>query len=749
MYKSYGFLCGDGWRKLGIGKGTGAAMLDGAYLPELGGFSVALIAVAGIAFASGVQYTVIGLWQRRSTVHLSYASLCVLIAALALGNVYQNDAGNLAYAVAGIRWTISAAVLSFLPFVLFIRGYTGDTTGWRTVLALCAVLLLFFCINLSMPATLFFSEVRAGQAMTLPWGERLYRLNGTVSVWGWLFHAGTYLMFAWALGRAWRQWRRGESMQALLLGICLAIEFAALLWGDIAIDVFGVRSPYLDAFAFLPFVLLMSLSLAAQLRQQTRQLEFVRRRLDIEEQTRRAAEHKLLHLAYQDSLTGLPNRTRLLDHLESVRDEAQAQGGCGALLLIDLDNFKTINDGLGHLVGDRLLEAVADRLLAGAPPQSMLARLGGDEFVLLLGPLSRTLAEAREQAQLLAEQLIVRLAEPVAVDRRMLAVGASVGMAMFPDGEAGVADLLRRADIALYRAKAAGRSMVRLFEAPMQQEADTRLLLERGLREALESDAGQGQLALHFQPQLDRDGRLLGAEALLRWRHPQHGELPPGVFIPLAEETGLIHALGAWVIAEACARLKAWERDSVAFHGRLAINVSAWQLAHPHFAMQLEQQVRAAGIVPGQLTLELTESALLQDFEGTLAMLQRLVGAGFHLALDDFGVGYSSLSYLQRLPLDVIKIDRAFVSGLAPTDTDPLASFIVDVAHRLDIATVAEGVETEAQRQVLVALGCDGLQGYLICRPVDDAGFRRWLAEYERTLPAPSAVGNDAMPVQP
>ncbi|WP_225562024.1 EAL domain-containing protein [Rhodanobacter sp. DHB23] len=723
-------------------------MLDGVYLPAVGYFSVALIAAAGIAFASGVQYTVIGLWQRRSAIHLSYALLCFLIAALALGNVRQNDAADLADAVAAIRWTIGAAVLSFLPFVVFIRGYTGDATGWRTVLVLGAVLLLFFCVNLGAPATLFFSELRAGQGITLPWGERLYRLDGVVSAWGWLFHAATYALFTWALGRAWRQWRRGEAMLAMLLGICLAIEFAALLWGDIAIDVLGVPSPYLDAFAFLPFVLLMSLSLAAQLRQQTRQLESVRRRLEIEEQTRQAAEHKLLHLAYHDGLTGLPNRSRLLEHLEGVRDEARAQGCCGALLLIDLDNFKTINDGLGHLVGDRLLEAVAARLLAIAPPQSLLARLGGDEFVLLLGPLPCALADARAQAQRLAEQLIARLAEPVAVDDRMLAVGASVGMVMFPDGEADVTDLLRHADIALYRAKAAGRSMARLFEAPMQREADTRLLLERGLREALECDAEHAQFALHFQPQLDRDGRLLGAEALLRWRHPQYGELSPDRFIPLAEETGLIHALGAWVITEACARLRAWERDGVAFHGRLAINVSAWQLAHPHFATQLERQVRGAGIAPERLTLELTESALLQDFDGTLAMLRRLVGAGFHLALDDFGVGYSSLSYLQRLPLDVIKIDRAFVSGLAPADTDPLAGFIVDVAHRLGIATVAEGVETEAQRQVLVALGCDGLQGYLICRPVDDAGFRRWLLEHERALPAPPVVAGDVVPAQ-
>ncbi|HET8765165.1 MAG TPA: EAL domain-containing protein, partial [Rhodanobacter sp.] len=393
-----------------------------------------------------------------------------------------------------------------------------------------------------------------------------------------------------------------------------------------------------------------------------------------------------------------------------------------------LDNFKTINDGLGHLVGDRLLQAVADRLRHLAPDEAMLARLGGDEFVVLLGPLAGHADAVYARAQELAAALIARLAEPTVLDGRVLAVGASAGIALFPDGERDVDDLLRRADIALYDAKTAGRGMARAFEPAMQQAADTRLLLERGLRTALEEDNLQRQFALHFQPQVTLDGKLQGAEALLRWTHPQSGPILPEVFVPLAEDTGLIHALGAWVIGEACARLKAWDRDGVPFVGRLAINVSAWQLAAPLFVERVVAQVQAHGLSPSRLTLELTESALLRDADGALATLQRLVDAGFTLALDDFGTGYSSLRYLQRLPLKLIKIDRAFVRTLAPREPSPLAAFIVDVAHRLGMATVAEGVETLAQRQVLERLGCDGLQGYLVSRPLDDAAFRHWLS---------------------
>ena len=704
-----------------------------------GYYTAALVATSGIALASGTQFAVIGLWRRREAIHLSYAMLCLCVAILAFCNALLHTANTLPAAITALRAMISAAALSFLPFVVFIRAYTGSPPQRRWQVAIGVLAVVFTWLNLVRPGTLFFDRVAPGMGIELPWGERLYDLTGTVSTAGLLFHALTYVAFLWALYRAIRQIRHGEPLRGALLGVCLLTQFAALLWGDVVVDAMGHHYPYVDAFSFLPFVLLMGLSLASQLHQRTVQLEQTTRRLEAEANTRREAEFTLRHVAYHDSLTGLPNRLRVLDHLAELHADVLARGQHGAVLLIDLDNFKTINDALGHPIGDRMLEAIADRLLAAAPADSMLARLGGDEFVLMLGPLAGAAAAVQAHAHQVAEEMVARLAEPVAVDSRILAVGASVGVAVFPAGEDGVADLLRRADIALYRAKAAGRNAVRLFLEPMQQEADTRLTLERGLRTALEQECMPTQFALHFQPQVNRRGELLGAEALLRWHHPQLGELSPAVFIPLAEETGLIHALGAWVIGEACAHIRAWDRDGVAFGGRLAVNVSAWQLNHPRFAEQLEAQVRAAGIAPSRLTLELTESALLHDFDSALQTLNQLSEAGFRLALDDFGTGYSSLSYLQRLPLDVLKVDRAFVSGLSPNAANPLASFIIDVAHRLGIAAVAEGVETVPQKLTLERLGCDGLQGYLICRPVEESLFRQWLAEHQQARALPQA----------
>ena len=263
----------------------------------------------------------------------------------------------------------------------------------------------------------------------------------------------------------------------------------------------------------------------------------------------------------------------------------------------------------------------------------------------------------------------------------------------------------------------------------MQSDADDRLALERGLRTALERQ----EFLLHFQPLVASSGQLVGAEALLRWNHPQLGNVPPSTFIPVAEETGLIHALGTWVIAEACRHIRQWQQSGVNFGGRIAVNVSPWQIAHPHFVQQIEAQLLEAGVASSCLTLELTESALLNDFESALQTLQKLSAIGFRLALDDFGTGYSSLAYLQQLSLDALKIDRSFIGSLDASVADPLVGFIIDIGHRLGMTTIAEGVETLQQKQVLESLGCDVLQGYLICKPVAEAEFLQWLSQHAAT----------------
>ena len=362
-------------------------MLVAAGLPTFGYFTAALVAVAGIALASALQFALIGWWRRgHERIYFSYVLLCLLIAGLALGDVRLCTAPDLATAVAAIRFMIGSSVLSILPLILFVRAYTGAPRANRyLLLALAALLAALFVVNWFAPASLFLVDAWLAPPLVLPWGESLSRLGGTPSWWGANYHVLTYLVFGWALWRAW-QLRSTERLLAGLLGLCLLVQFAALLWGDIGVDLLHIDSPYLDAFSFLPFVLLMGLSLAAQLRRRQRDLDRTRHELEAEAQIRRDAEANLRHIAYHDGLTGLPNRVSMLERVAGWHATAREGGGCGALLLIDLDNFKTINDGLGHHVGDRLLETIATRLELVAGHGTLLARLGGDEFVLVLPP---------------------------------------------------------------------------------------------------------------------------------------------------------------------------------------------------------------------------------------------------------------------------------------------------------------------------------------------------------------------------
>ena len=709
--------------------------MDTASHIGFGLYTTGLIAMAVLALASGVQFALVGLWHFRNRLYLSFSALCLCVAMLAFCNALLSTAGSLPDAVQALRLMLVAGIVAFPIFAVFIDAYTGMRFRPRFIGAVCVVAACLVYLDFRSPYTLLFDELAIGQRMALPWGEVLFNLDGTATVRGWVFHALTYAMFSWALLRAFRQYRQGAPVRALLLGACLLAQFAALLWGDVVVDALGYHYPYLDGFAFLPLVLLMGASLSSQLHLRSQQLERTARRLRIEAETRRDAELQLRHDTSHDALTGLPNRRLALSQLGDLVSEAVASGQHGAALIIDLDNFKTVNDGLGHQVGDRLLEAISDRLLAAAPAGATVARLGGDEFAVLFGSLAREFDAAASQVETVAAALIKSLAAPVSVDSRMLAIGASVGVAVFPSDEADVADILRRADIALYRAKAAGRNAVRLFLPHMQDEADNRLALERGLRAALEH-GDMAQFQLYYQPQLGPDGVVIGAEALLRWQHPQLGNVSPDVFIPIAEETGLIHALGLWVVGEACARVQAWDQAGIVFGDHLAVNVSAWQLSHPHFIDEVEAKVAAAGVDPSRLTLELTESVLLQGFEATLETLHELSDIGFRLAMDDFGTGYSSLSYLQQLPLDELKIDRSFISGQQQHTLGPLAGFIIDVGARLGLTTIAEGVETPEQQAALESLGCNGMQGFLICRPVSEPDFVRWLANHalERLL---------------
>ncbi len=435
---------------------------------------------------------------------------------------------------------------------------------------------------------------------------------------------------------------------------------------------------------------------------------------------RKAAEQEIKNLAFFDPLTQLPNRRLLLDRLQQALSSCARSGKTGAILFIDLDNFKNLNDTLGHDIGDLLLRGVAQRLVSCVREGDTVARLGGDEFVVLLEDLSEIPLESAKQAEVIGEKILVDLNHPYQLGQFEYHSTPSIGVSLFADHRVKTDELLKQADIAMYQAKKAGRNTLRFFDPKMQESISTRANLEIGLRRAL----SDGQFQLFFQPQVDRSQHVIGAEALIRWQHPERGLISPLEFIPLAEETGLIVPIGQWVLDTACAQIKAWEREAVTRDLVLAVNVSAKQFHQTDFAAQVKATIERYAIEPSHLKLELTESMLQVNIDDTIAIMMALKQMGVRFSLDDFGTGYSSLQYIKRLPLDQLKIDRSFVNEIVSDVGDKaIVTTIIAMAHSLNINVIAEGVETDGQRLQLIELGCVHFQGYLFGKPMMIGAF--------------------------
>lgn len=456
---------------------------------------------------------------------------------------------------------------------------------------------------------------------------------------------------------------------------------------------------------------------------------------------RKAAEDEIKLLAFYDPLTRLPNRRLLLDRLHHALASSARNGQYGALLLIDLDNFKTINDTLGHDKGDLLLRQVGERLSACVRDGDTVARPGGDEFVVMLEDLGEGANEAAARCESVGQKILGVLNEPYRLNGGEQHSTPSIGITLFCGQREGVDELLRHADLAMYEAKAAGRNTVRFYDPDMQAQVSARAGLEADLRAALR----EGQFVLHFQPQVEC-GRIVGAEALIRWQNPQRGFVSPAEFIPLAEDTGLIVPLGRWVLDTACARLAAWATDPALAALTLAINVSPQQFRQADFVEQVRSALTASGADPRRLKLELTERLLLGDVEGVIGRMTELQAHGIRFSLDDFGTGYSSLAYLKRLPLDQLKIDQSFVRDVLTDPNDAaIARTIVALGASLGLGVIAEGVETEAQREFLAAEQCEAWQGYLCSRPIPAEAFAPFVARWNASQspagspPRPSA----------
>ena len=437
---------------------------------------------------------------------------------------------------------------------------------------------------------------------------------------------------------------------------------------------------------------------------------------------RRAAEDEINSLAFYDPLTKLPNRRLLRDRLKQTLISSVRNKKGGALLFIDLDNFKTLNDSLGHDIGDILLQQVAQRLTACVREQDTVSRLGGDEFVVMLEDLSHQQQLAASQAEHVGEKILAALNKPYEFAGAKHHSTASIGITLFEDDEQGMEELLKRADLAMYQAKAAGRNTMRFFNPAMQAAVAERAALESSLHEALL----KAQLLLHYQAQVGEDGRITGVEVLLRWNHPERGMVQPNDFIPLAEETGLILPVGHWVLKTACQQLAMWAKQPDMAQLSIAINVSARQFHRDDFVSQVLEVLNQTGANPGLIKLELTESLLIANIEEVIEKMHALKKAGVGFSLDDFGTGYSSLAYLKRLPLDQLKIDQGFVRDILDDSDDvAISQMIVVLAESLGLSVIAEGVETEAQRALLARQGCHAYQGYLFSRPLPLEEFER------------------------
>ena len=443
----------------------------------------------------------------------------------------------------------------------------------------------------------------------------------------------------------------------------------------------------------------------------------------------KSAADEILQLAFYDPLTQLPNRRLFIDRLEKSLIASTRSGKIGAIMFLDLDNFKNLNDSLGHFMGDLLLQQVADRLKMSVREEDTVARFGGDEFVVMLEDLSNQLHIAAALAKTIAEKILAKLSQPYLLGTHKYSTSSSIGLVLFWNQNESAEELLKYSDIAMYEAKKAGRNTLCFFDPQMQANIKAYLTLENELRTALEKK----QFQLHYQIQVDNKHQLLGAEVLIRWLHPERGLVYPSDFMQMVEDTNLIIPIGHWVLETACKQLKAWAQDKFTKQLTLSVNVSAKQYRQANFVSLVESTIQHHGINPKRLKLELTESTLVENIEKLVTSMNELGKIGVQLSLDDFGTGYSSLQYLKRLPLYQLKIDQSFVRDIEIDNNDKeIVRTIISMANAMNLNVIAEGVETKEQLALLEGYGCLTYQGYLFGKPIPIEQLDAQLKELSR-----------------
>ena len=697
-------------------------------------FIPAIWLTAGVSLYVGVFFTTAALYLKKQPAFIEFGLLALLISVyIALTpDFYSMHPPEVLGKILQLRFLLTCFI--YPAAIWFIGTYTRMDSRklmlWLIASAL--VYVIFIIVHIYSNGTLFYYNYSLGDPIVFPWGETVSVLSATPGKLLSFYFGASYIIYIWALWRCQVMWRSGLRYKAIPLATYLLIQLAAVI-RDRYYGVSGVEYIPVGQFVFLALVLIMSFALLREMRRRTIELEESLSALQTETERRRHVENRLHHMAYHDYLTDLPNRRLLREILNGALKHHHNTGQLGAIVFLDLDHFKTINDSLGHQVGDKLLQQIAERLRNALPESRCVSRLGGDEFAVVMGNLGSDRHEAEATALRAAEVLRDSLIQPFIINHHELVVGTSIGVTLFPNEKADVTGLFRQADLALYSAKAAGRNTAAVFAAQMQEDAGLRLVVEKGLRTALD----KRELKIFFQPQLNMNGDLIGAEALLRWSHPEYGLMEPRHFISVAEETGLIHVIGDYVLSNVCTYIRKWNQAKLPTPPRLAINVSPWQLATAGFAPKVNRAIELAGVNPSRLTLEITENAVLQDIEEVANTIRELSAIGVRFSIDDFGSGYSALASLKKLPLHELKIDRIFISEMRLDPPDQFISTIIAMAHNMGLYVIAEGVETEAQRHALATLGCHGYQGYLISKPLPVREFERWLKNQRPT----AAVG--------
>jgi len=684
--------------------------------------------IAGICLQMGLFY-VIGGARLKESAFLPFGVLALLIGTdLALtAGYYSIDSIVALRAIFSVRFALSCFI--YPAAVWFIAEYTRMQKLKRWLIGSAFLFGSFLIAYLVSNGNLFYTNIVMDKPIILSWGETLYNLNAMPGELLLFYHLSVYAVFIWSLWRCSAMWHAGLHHKAVPLSAYMLIQLAAVLH-DRYNQAINVPSVNLSQFMFLTLVFIMSGALVDEMRRRAKALKDSLTALQEETGRRQHVESRLHHMAYHDYLTDLPNRRLLREILNSALKHHHDTGQLGAIIFLDLDHFKTINDSLGHQVGDKLLKQIAERLRGALPESRCVSRLGGDEFAVVMSNLGSDRSQAEKAAMRAAEVLRDSLIQPFIINHHELTVGTSIGVTLFPNEKADVTGLFRQADLALYSAKASGRNTAAVFAARMQEDAGLRMVVEKGLRTALDKN----ELEVYYQPQLNMNGDLIGAEALLRWNHPEYGLMEPRHFISVAEETGLIHIIGDYVLNKVCSYINKLNQTKLPAPPRMAINVSPWQLATPGFARKVKRAIELAGIEPSRLTLEITENAVLQDIEEVAITIRDLSALGVRFSIDDFGSGYSALASLKKLPLHELKIDRIFISEMRLDQPDQFISTIIAMAHNMGLYVIAEGVENEHQRDALASLGCHGYQGYLISKPMTTRSFERWLKTPRRTL---------------